>query len=349
MGFNYNWYKAGATTLPNKRVFNRYFKFGEVSQDDDSFLGLELTKKLADYVRVNLTAYKFLQQGERYFTVDSITGNILAFFALFGPIILGGVGSLACAFFFITSIIFGDDELPWLLLYVVLAWNIFWLNSRFLLNFIFRRFKGAYIDRKHQTISFTWRVKGNPAKNEFGHATFPLADIEAFYSKQVQNQQGRSVYVLCLAHKDHHIYDGAFLQTSVRDNPHNPNQCQLKWELIQRFADNSLPLPDMPDLEKFRHLDPVTAAYDKKHNRPEFHWRHMHIDQKIAIEDEVEQQAHNFCFNRAFDNPKRYGQQELEKPWLTWPIEQQYFADELAVPLWRRRAVTVLKQLTLSL
>lgn len=42
----------------------------------------------------------------------------------------------------------------------------------------------------------------------------------------------------------------------------------MRWELIQEFMDISKPLPDIPELEPFRHLDPVTAEWDKKHNRP---------------------------------------------------------------------------------
>ncbi|MBU2893422.1 hypothetical protein KO495_08775 [Colwellia sp. D2M02] len=216
------------------------------------------------------------------------------------------------------------------------------------MHFIFNRFKGAYIDREKQTISFTWRVKGNPEKNEFGHATFPLTDIEAFYSKQIKNQQGGSSYTLCLAHKDHYTYSGAFLQTNVRDNPHNPNHCQHKWELIQRFADNTLPLPDMPELEAFRHLDPLTVAYDKKHNRPEYHWRKMHVKHQRAIEEALEEMVHNFPFESAIHDPT-CAKKELETPWLSWPIEQKYFDDELAVPLWRKRAGVVFRQLTIGI
>ncbi|GAA0813196.1 hypothetical protein GCM10009111_08230 [Colwellia asteriadis] len=99
MGFNYRWFKAGATTLPNQRVFNRYFKAGEGLKADENFIGLELTKKLGDYVRRNLAGDEYLKQGERYYAINSVTGNLLAFFVVAGPTILGGVGSLTCAFF----------------------------------------------------------------------------------------------------------------------------------------------------------------------------------------------------------------------------------------------------------
>ncbi|MBU2893423.1 hypothetical protein KO495_08780 [Colwellia sp. D2M02] len=103
MGFNYRWFKAGATTLPNQRVFNRYFKAGEGLKADDDFIGLELTKKINGYVRMRMKGYKFLDQGERFYKIDSITGNLLAIFAVFGPIIFGGVGSLACVLFLLSQ------------------------------------------------------------------------------------------------------------------------------------------------------------------------------------------------------------------------------------------------------
>lgn len=348
MGFNYSWFKTGATTLPNTPVFNRYFKKGEAAKADDNFIGLELTKKLNDYFRGNLGGNPFLKQKERYYAVGSITGNLLAIMAIFFPPLLGGTGALMCALFFIASVFSEGIDPPWLLLCIVIAWNLFWLNVSFVTYFIFSKFKGAYIDRQKQTMSFTWKVKGNPEKNEFGHATFPLSDIEAFYSLQTKNQQGGSTHALCLAHKDHDTYGGAFLQSYVNDNPNNPNFCQLEWELIQRFADNTLPLPDMPDLEKYRQLDPATVEYDKKHKRPEFHWRIMHEDQQYEIQKQTEEQAYSFPFNSALNKPKRYANKELVTPWLTWPIEQQYFADELAVPLWKKRAKLIFSHLTIG-
>ncbi len=135
----------------------------------------------------------------------------------------------------------------------------------------------------------------------------------------------------------------------MRDNARDPSFCYLEWELIQRFADNTLPLPDMPSLEKYRQLDPITAAYDKKHNRPEFHWRHMHAKHQRAIEEAVEEQAYDFPFESAINNPERHAKKELELPWLSWPIEQEYFADEVAVPLWKRRAKRIFSHLTIGI
>ncbi|MEJ2044932.1 MAG: hypothetical protein P8X89_16825, partial [Reinekea sp.] len=47
------------------------------------------------------------------------------------------------------------------------------------------------------------------------------------------------------------------------------------WEYLQHFMDVSRPLPDVPQLEPYRHLDPTTREWDKKHNRPPRLWRDM--------------------------------------------------------------------------
>ncbi len=109
MGFNYSWFKKGATTLSNQRVFNRYFKKGKKNEysKKDNFKGLEFTKKLGDYVRDNLGMGKYFSQRERYYPVFSMTNNTLQILVLFLPPILGGVASLACGFaiiFALTSI-----------------------------------------------------------------------------------------------------------------------------------------------------------------------------------------------------------------------------------------------------
>jgi len=47
----------------------------------------------------------------------------------------------------------------------------------------------------------------------------------------------------------------------------------VEWEFLQHYMDISMPLPDIPELEPYRHLDPTTAEYGKQHNRPPHYWR----------------------------------------------------------------------------
>ncbi|WP_136253086.1 hypothetical protein [Onishia niordana] len=50
------------------------------------------------------------------------------------------------------------------------------------------------------------------------------------------------------------------------------------WDMLSRFMDVSQPLPDIPRLEPFRHLDPTTRAFDEagKRGRPATFWRDLY-------------------------------------------------------------------------
>ncbi len=56
------------------------------------------------------------------------------------------------------------------------------------------------------------------------------------------------------------------------------------WDMLSRFMDVSQPLPDIPRLEPFRHLDPTTRAFDEagKRGRPATYWRDLYasVDEK---------------------------------------------------------------------
>lgn len=65
----------------------------------------------------------------------------------------------------------------------------------------------------------------------------------------------------------------------------------MYWQFVQRFMDVTQPLPDIPAIEPYRHLDPVTAEYDKRINRPERYWRDKSKEeiQEIACKLEREE------------------------------------------------------------
>jgi len=46
----------------------------------------------------------------------------------------------------------------------------------------------------------------------------------------------------------------------------------IAWSYLVRFMDVSKPLPDIPEHETTRHLDPVTKAYDEKTGRDPNYW-----------------------------------------------------------------------------
>lgn len=57
-------------------------------------------------------------------------------------------------------------------------------------------------------------------------------------------------------------------------------QLYAAWDMLQRYMDVSQPLPDIPQVEPFRHLDPTTKAYDEagKRGRPATYWRDLYAN-----------------------------------------------------------------------
>ncbi len=58
----------------------------------------------------------------------------------------------------------------------------------------------------------------------------------------------------------------------------HPNMCYAFWDFIQNYMDVTRPLPDFPLIEKYRHMDPVTADHDRNAGRPERYWRDMDME-----------------------------------------------------------------------
>ncbi|MCO7246936.1 hypothetical protein [Halomonas sp. Mc5H-6] len=65
-------------------------------------------------------------------------------------------------------------------------------------------------------------------------------------------------------------------------------QLYAMWDMLGRYMDVSQPLPDIPRLEPFRHLDPTTKAFDEagKRGRPATYWRDLYAK---ASEQELKQ------------------------------------------------------------
>lgn len=60
--------------------------------------------------------------------------------------------------------------------------------------------------------------------------------------------------------------------------------------------DTSQPLPDLPQVEPYRHLDPVTAEYDKTHNRPKDYWKKKDPKEVSKENTETKKRAEKFAF-----------------------------------------------------
>jgi hypothetical protein len=75
----------------------------------------------------------------------------------------------------------------------------------------------------------------------------------------------------------HHRYADCeiFLGGKMHPLGLTPEEALAFWDCLQRYMDISQPLPELPVLEQFRHLDPTTAAHDRQSKRDPRHWRGM--------------------------------------------------------------------------
>ncbi len=101
------------------------------------------------------------------------------------------------------------------------------------------------------------------------------------YIQSSPSSQGIAQYNLSLVHysvEAHVALVGMFGVTSRLDQ-------LAAWDMLQRFMDTSQPLPDSPQWEQFRPLDPTTLEWDKEIARPPRFWRDMDdeaFNQKIV-------------------------------------------------------------------
>ncbi|MFT7528713.1 MAG: hypothetical protein ACI9LY_003876 [Arenicella sp.] len=91
----------------------------------------------------------------------------------------------------------------------------------------------------------------------------PFSEFNAFINSSPNPKSGVLYYTLFLAHRDN-----SKLWFAYGDETGIQQDIFMKWEHIQQYMDASQPLPDVPELEPFRHLDEVTAGWDKQHQRP---------------------------------------------------------------------------------
>ena len=73
----------------------------------------------------------------------------------------------------------------------------------------------------------------------------------------------------------HHRYTSVevFLGAKIQSLGMNLEEALAFWDTLQRYMDVSQPLPELPILEQFRHLDPTTAEHDRQNKRDPRRWR----------------------------------------------------------------------------
>jgi hypothetical protein len=103
--------------------------------------------------------------------------------------------------------------------------------------------------------------------------TAPFAEFDAYVERVVE--MGGIFYRLMFVHR----YTGKqFSQTSLSRVEPAKEEVMALWDMLQRYMDVSQPLPDVPRLEPFRHLDSVTVEHDKRIGRNPRFWRDLNLE-----------------------------------------------------------------------
>nr|WP_134331555.1 hypothetical protein [Pseudomonas sp. HS-2] len=106
------------------------------------------------------------------------------------------------------------------------------------------------------------------------HLSNPVSSthLEVYKRQVLPTRQGMPLYSLHLVHRYQPVAID-FMPLIGRQSS-DKNSLAL-WDMWQNYMDISKPLPDIPVLEEFRQLDPVTAEYDRRTGRNPRHWRDM--------------------------------------------------------------------------
>ncbi len=110
---------------------------------------------------------------------------------------------------------------------------------------------------------------------------YPFYEFDGWVRAAADRFGPRYDFVLCHRYKKLEVHLGEMLSLN-----RFPNACYAHWDFIQNYMDVTRPLPDIPQFELYRHLDPVTAEHDRSTSRPARYWRDM--DDKTFREKEDE-------------------------------------------------------------
>ncbi|TVU91578.1 hypothetical protein [Vreelandella titanicae] len=174
----------------------------------------------------------------------------------------------------------------WDIAFFVLAFSIIAWGGANLLYRFFPEYTSGYqpgpmweLNRRTGMV----KVFSNPAKKNTAWKVaheLPFHEFDC-YIQSSPTSQGIVQYNLSLVHysvEAHVALVGMLGVTSRLDQ-------LAAWDMLQRFMDTSQPLPDSPQWEDFRPLDPTTLEWDKETGRPPRYWRDMDdetFNQKIV-------------------------------------------------------------------
>jgi hypothetical protein len=165
---------------------------------------------------------------------------------------------------------------------------------------------GIYLNRRKGIVVVP--EKKQPPKE------IPFADFDAYLGSSV-NSSGSVSYHLWLGHRYSEIRVASPSDTTERW------KIFQEWETWQRYMDISKPLPDTPRFEPFRSRDPVTAAYDREHNRPADYWKNLNIHLAELMHRESQEAAAKFPWGMNRKQALEIGWRPSEAPEGDWKRE----------------------------
>ena len=318
-------------TLPRKTIFNKYLSIKSDNKLVQQFGGLCI---FYDWLYEDKRGFK--KKPQRFQTQSC--GNDPMRALIFGPMFLGFVGSSFLGIFTLWWLPFGSDSYPLWFLYLVLGGNLFFLNLQPFWQRIFPP-NIAYFDRQTGKVGYTFDIPGCEERDEFGNCCFNWRDMKCVLVNQSTDQGGSRSFFPVISHKDIDKYPNTKMTIVVTELAQDPIYCLLFWERLVRFMDNTKPLPDIPEYEGYRHLDPITAEFDKHNNRPEVYWRDMSPDQQTEIYRELYDEAYKIDWYNDAPQP------EITKPWQRWTPEPE----RKEILNWKYKAKRLFMQLTCGL
>ncbi|WP_213937582.1 hypothetical protein [Pseudomonas sp. dw_612] len=137
---------------------------------------------------------------------------------------------------------------------------------------------------------FDYKNNGEYKKNgTIGELTAPFYEFDAYIATS-PDSQGMPMNVLYLAHRYRNIMInfGALLCPGPEVQP----ACAM-WDYIQNYMDVSRPLPDLPQYEEYRHLDPSTAEHDRLTGRNPRFWIDMDDATFKQVVNEMRERVNN--------------------------------------------------------
>lgn len=203
-------------------------------------------------------------------------------------LVLGGLAAIVWAVQYLS----GLYEIPAILyglvvVILVLAWMFFafwiippttnWLMSKgiaFFLkpfeNLLNRKLDETLDDGCSEFNRITGQIRFALGRNRYFEA--PFVEFDAYVERVIQ--KGGIFYRLMFVHR---YTQKTFNQTWLSGIEASKSEVLALWDMLQRYMDVTQPLPDVPRLEPFRHLDPITREHDKKHGRNPRYWRDLNL------------------------------------------------------------------------